>query len=44
VIAASAAASSHLGKEISNEPGDPFARIEADEVNAAFGKAEPEKP
>jgi hypothetical protein len=27
-----------------NEPGDPSARIKADEVEAAFGKTEPKKP
>ena len=27
-----------------NEPGDPSARIKADEVDAAFGKTEPKKP
>jgi len=27
-----------------NEPGDPSARIKADEVKAAFGKTEPKKP
>jgi len=26
-----------------NEPGDPSARIKADEVEAAFGKTEPNK-
>jgi hypothetical protein len=27
-----------------NEPGDPSARIKAEEVEAAFGKTEPKKP
>jgi hypothetical protein len=27
-----------------NEPGDPSARIKADEVESAFGKTEPKKP
>ena len=27
-----------------DEPGDPSARIKADEVKAAFGKPEPKKP
>ena len=27
-----------------NEPGDPSIRINADEVDAAFGKDEPKKP
>jgi hypothetical protein len=27
-----------------NEPGDPSARINKDEIEAAFGKTEPKKP
>jgi hypothetical protein len=32
------------GTEEQNLPGDPSARIKADEVEAAFGKTEPKKP